>query len=900
MNVVSSIKNKAEVARCSPANTFGGTHPHLLTIDDEAPCTHARVADVTSTSTSLNITWHYNDSRIESYLTGEEGILDILDPSDRVLFAAGAHVMSTNNALHGAYAFELEWSDFASSSGFSRKFVDAKEVQVGTGMSVYNDVLPGLLPNRAYNIRIRPLRLLQQDSLPAAYVYGPGSSLPTQTKEDLPSGGVANVRAVELEATRITVTWDVPEETQRNGRIVEYLIEVWDGQDVRVLDSESNTKIVPDLEPENVYAVRVLAGTTRGFGNDWSDFVNVSTCRLFSRWSNESSLSGDCEAIRGRYRNEFDQFASCAELTRDFSDALQNECKEVGVNVQTLPLGRGYWRASLDTSSLYPCPNPGWCEGSVEGRVDNVDAYCVDNHTGAFCFSCITGYVQSHEGCIRCTPDHEIEATTTVGLFFLLYLIIFAFYAGKILVSSGVLHMCLQRRRAQRSRPRNRRKSLLQGATSSFTKLNIPSLRESMRSYNTAKVRILFGFLQVYFAYRKTFFASKYSSSAELVTLDFVSSSSFALVLDSFSVRCGYDMSPYAVLLLTTLLPMVFILLLACMRLALAKAYTAFITPVKREFTWSVLSFLFLIYPSVSRTVLETFWCIQVEGMAEPLLRVDYHTTCSPTTERIGWVIYAGLMVIIYPAGVILLYSALLHSFAPLIKKNKEELDSDEVQRLAQITFLISPYKSRTYWFEAYELLRKLLQTSLIGFLLPWVPPENLNVVAVVSQNLCMLAIGVMLYTQPYKLVSDFAFALVSLALLLLNTQFTVVDPYEPIDTIFILVLEIVLFFLFSLVDVYCMLITGVGVCYLPAEDVSRKRVQANPVEEARPPVETPSLPYEMNEFALEGPMSPASSITIKSVSPQQEGKLERDSLVEPQSNPKVLKASYESPKVAK
>ena len=878
VNEASRIDNKAEIARCSEVNSFAGTQPHLLTVDEHAPCTHATLVSVTSSARSLNLTWSFDDIRLNSYLSRDKSILDILGPADRALFTAGAHVNSANDGLDGAFAFELEWSDSTSSSGFSRRFVDAKLSRLSTSnfdANLFAEDLQELLPNSAYNLRIRPLRVLQQGTLPVAYVYGPSSSLLTQTREDLPSGGVVNLRAVDLEATRIQLTWDVPEETQLNGRIVQYKLEVWDERLIRRLESESDTATIVNLKPERQYSVRVQPGTIRGFSGEWSKYTNVTTCPPLSRWSNETSLSLECEAIEGHYRDERNQFKSCAELTRDFSDALQNECTQVGVSVRSLPLGRGYWRASLETSSFHPCPNPLWCKGSANGLVSSVDDYCVDNHTGVFCFSCVKGSVQSPQGCIVCTSEDEIEANTTVALFSLLYLLILGFYVGKMLLYSRVLRECCSRRKRGRRQRRQRssRNGILKSAASSFTRLSISSVKESVRNYNTAKVRIFFGFLQVYFAFRRNFPASNRNNNAGLVTLDFLSSSSFALVLDSFAVRCGFDMTPYSILLLTTLLPVVFILILVALRNVLMHRFAPLATLIKREFTWSVLSFLFLIYPSVSRTVLETFWCTQVAGMEHPVLKIDYQATCDATSERIAWVVYAAFMVIVYPVGVVMLYAALLHYYVELIHKRKEEQSEEDVQRLAKISFLVSPYQDSAYWFETYELLRKLLQTSLIGFLLPWVPPENLNVVAVVSQNLCIVAIGVLLYTQPYRHKSDFVFALLSLALLLLDTQFSVVDPYEPADSAFTLYTEIAVFVAFSSVDVLTTFRHDDS-CFA-SERESSKRIQTdgdNKEEEQVVRVEVPSDQMQ-STTSREAGRSPSSIATSQSSRTQQEEK---------------------------
>ena len=66
-------------------------------------------------------------------------------------------------------------------------------------------------------------------------------------------------------------------------------------------------------------------------------------------------------------------------------------------------------------------------------------------------------------------------------------------------------------------------------------------------------------------------------------------------------------------------------------------------------FFFTMLSFLFLIYPSVSSTVLNTFNCIDLEGFGQ-YLKVDMRVECPRKTfdARFAW---STVFIFVYPVG---------------------------------------------------------------------------------------------------------------------------------------------------------------------------------------------------------------------------------------------------------
>ena len=62
-----------------------------------------------------------------------------------------------------------------------------------------------------------------------------------------------------------------------------------------------------------------------------------------------------------------------------------------------------YWRTSASSSDLKVCPtNRGWCVGGSK-----VGQYCKDNHEGAYCSVCASGYAMQDGECRSCDDIHN-------------------------------------------------------------------------------------------------------------------------------------------------------------------------------------------------------------------------------------------------------------------------------------------------------------------------------------------------------------------------------------------------------------------------------------------------------------------------------------------------------------
>lgn len=210
---------------------------------------------------------------------------------------------------------------------------------------------------------------------------------------------------------------------------------------------------------------------------------------------------------------------------------------------------------------------------------------------------------------------------------------------------------------------------------------------------------------------------------------------------------------------------------------------------------------LFVIYPGVSLALIQTFQCDEFStgDGRDPIsaLRADYTVPCVESRQRSGYKIYAGIMIAVYPVGVIVLYSVILYHFRDPKVTNRDN-----------IKFLTGPYKESRYWFEAYELFRKLAQSVVPTFIKE--PTLGLGGISglmpLTAMNLSFMASLVLVYLKPYKCKSDFWFALFSFFLLIPAAELSVLDYKKEIVVLgldVIVAAELLLFAAFAISKTY-------------------------------------------------------------------------------------------------
>jgi hypothetical protein len=142
----------------------------------------------------------------------------------------------------------------------------------------------------------------------------------------------------------------------------------------------------------------------------------------------------------------------------------------------------------------------------------------------------------------------------------------------------------------------------------------------------------------------------------------------------------------YHKLLVSTLAPLTVVLLLVCtyavacrrerlqaVELPARSAHTvsshrtAQLQRVREKHLQAFLLLTFLVYSAVSSTVFQTFACDSTAGLGGSYLRADYSLACG-TAQHTLYRMYAGVMVLLYPLGIPLVYARLLWSHSDTLK----------------------------------------------------------------------------------------------------------------------------------------------------------------------------------------------------------------------------------------
>ena len=524
------------------------------------------------------------------------------------------------------------------------------------------------------------------------------------------------------------------------------------------------------LKISSIIGVQVSANLTGKHVSTWSKPVNVRSCPAVIE-ADRTNEDEECYAMKGFYRDSFGLAKSCDVLQeRLFSGAIE-PCLVAGTVLEELPISKHFWRANLSSVDIRLCPTRNYCEPAKSDRsTASPDRYCAPYHSGMYCSDCVENYVLDANGCRLCTKDareskRQIVVLVCTMLSLLCVLYVYVLYSARLFEPTT---RCCRRssRRQQKSAEMPRCKKL------------------SRKVLIWTKVRILFGYFQVLSSYRRTFLKQTLTVSSDLLgVMTLISNVDVTWLVGNAAFRCFYDYNHYGLLLAATLGPIFLtVLLFACTTTTAYCMVRRLLKAVRDHTESAVLLLLFLIYPYVSQTVLGTFWCESFPdadrrfNLTTSALRADYRLSCEHDMDpaRLGFEIYAGVMVLVYPVGVVALYSWVLY-----VHKDRVVAFEEGTEKLTKVSFLIKPYKVERFWFEAYELIRKLIQTSFVGFLtgLP-VERELPAYLAAISLNLTVVFVVALLLLRPYKHRLDFAFALVSLLLLLPASLYSLLDPY--------------------------------------------------------------------------------------------------------------------------
>ena len=436
---------------------------------------------------------------------------------------------------------------------------------------------------------------------------------------------------------------------------------------------------------------------------------------------------------------------------------IATSCTDVAITLATLPLRPEYWRAIATSAMVRQCKTPGYCVGGTSchnatadpnATVWLCDGYCARGHTGPFCELCLDGFVKAgKEGCIQCSGDLSPSVIATASVV-------------AVIVAAAIGFYCCNHR-LQRSIARaHAAKAIMEGVQ--------------------AQVRILISLMQVLskvgvaFATRFPPMFDQLISYLNLFALDF---------LDLVPLGCVFEYSFHSLLLARTLTPLaICALALLYGRKRGKKAMTSAVS--------FVFDLLFLVYPSTSIAIFSTFQFEQLDDAHQTkVLRADFNIDYDSQQHEVMR-IYAGVMMVVYPLGLPLLFACLFYKH----RKEMAELSAvsaahDHVAELAKLSSknvlasatsaagdaevgtlkaqekavldklprymvkLVGDYKGRYYYFEIIECMRKLLLVCIPVFFDPQGSVSQL----MFGLMICFLTFGVYGIMRPYKAANSLA-----------------------------------------------------------------------------------------------------------------------------------------------
>ena len=391
--------------------------------------------------------------------------------------------------------------------------------------------------------------------------------------------------------------------------------------------------------------------------------------------------------------------------------------------------------------SLYTCP-PGACLGSGN---------CSEGRTGPVCGFCKPGWAMTSGACQQCPTDENLYKAEQNGLIALgvllsvVFLYVFSlrplfldmdgvdiqndFVEDQIgdsyndnnkddFQSSGpeMQAPAMSAPSAPRAPHLNMDfKSMPSFDLSSISDLvqKVKQRFDSVGTFLQGYFKVVIGFFQVLTTFADNFSVqwpvkvSNVFQGAVIFRFDLISLPGPSCIADRVSYKqklLVYTLFPVLAIALLSMGP----LLSLCSRLV-SKNYKKWMArdeAVWNQFWYSLMFFLFLIYPTVSMTTLKSFDCADV-GLSYALLRADYREICPydirgsafSSANFIFW--WSFLFVFVYPLGIPAFFLAVMwHYRIPAIASAK--------LNRAKIQALISEYRRRATPIEVEILVRQL------------------------------------------------------------------------------------------------------------------------------------------------------------------------------------------------
>lgn len=480
--------------------------------------------------------------------------------------------------------------------------------------------------------------------------------------------------------------------------------------------------------------------TTCG-GSQAAPHAGQSSCAECDRRSTANKFHSVCLCQAGLYSDERDDIGSQCQ------PCMRGAVCPVGTTISSMQAAPGYWKPTNVSTMFYQCLLQKNCLGGV-------DAACEAHHRGPLCAICDAGFYMTARGdCSQC-PSRAASWAYFILIGALFAALLWAqFY---IVLRAGAVK--IRHVKAQDAADENERfwsdvigVGLTQQASRQSVHASELARMRSAQAEAAAvhgqptpkpnfsyKLKIMLGFVQI-----MTSLVGIIQTPLPGTFEDFVSL--FAVInLDLFAsagTQCVVPSDFYDKFLFEALTPICLLVLVIVLYLipknVLSRETDARARKRSRKKFWRMLIFsLFLIYPSVSSTILRLYVCTEVEGVH--YLRADMSITCY-TTQHNAYMALGAFFIALYPVGIPVFFFVMLYRY-------RHRLQEDGVK--AELGFLYDGYDHTFWWFEVLDMVHKLTMTGLLAF----VPPtQQLGVAVCIAVSYA----AVILVIRPYIRKAD-------------------------------------------------------------------------------------------------------------------------------------------------
>jgi len=392
--------------------------------------------------------------------------------------------------------------------------------------------------------------------------------------------------------------------------------------------------------------------------------------------------------------------SSISCLKERFSEKIV--CDKRGVTTLNMELRPGHWRIARTSNDVRLCPVQSFCPGGAfqpsgtAAAGAEANELCAQHHEGILCLMCEEGFALDIEGgCQECTDSRRVRdrliATITMSFIALLL----------VLPALVILHRGWQ--------------------TGTHTLSYVNRLISASRNWRMT-FGIFLGFFQVYSQALNTFNLIASWDASEVFVFTQIQ---FTEILYALRFGCSWAIDFYGELALYTLLPLSAVAFMWIAVLFLRAVRAVSLHQAAQIAAFLMLQLLYFIYPGVSSMVLRTFLVDSMPASEDDpnpfrALKADYTIDYDSKRSR-GWRAYAGVMVIVYPILTVVLFVWGVRGYDRLIAVGKDQANLETPKdRLSKEVifpgwrFLAEPFKTGRRWFEANELLRKFMMTSII------------------------------------------------------------------------------------------------------------------------------------------------------------------------------------------